>query len=126
MTDATSPISKEWLGLILLPCIAALAECLTAISGSVKDQLTFSMSVAIGSSIQTIMLVIPAVVLLGWATGKPLGLLFDPFESAVLYLSVGTMNYVVGDGKSNWMEGVILIGQSLPTSMYTRMTLTLS
>jgi Ca2+:H+ antiporter len=102
-------MTKEWLALILLPCINAMAECLTAVSVSVHDQLTLSMSVAIGSSIQTILFVMPSVVLLGWATNKPLSLLFDPFESVVLYLSVTTMNYVVGDGKSNWMEGVILI-----------------
>jgi Ca2+:H+ antiporter len=102
-------MSKEWLALILLPCINAMAECLTAVTVSVQDQLTLSMSVAIGSSIQTILFVMPAVVLLGWATDKPLSLLFDPFESVVLYFSVTTMNYVVGDGKSNWMEGVILV-----------------
>jgi Ca2+:H+ antiporter len=62
-------ISREWLGLILLPAISAVAgeplvvarrggtlkrapaECITAINVSVKDRLTLSMSVAIGSSI---------------------------------------------------------------------------
>jgi Ca2+:H+ antiporter len=70
------------------------------------------------------------MVLLGWALDKPLALLFDPFESIVLYISglfkfskslhafelndvllVHTMSYVVADGKSNWLEGLILIGK---------------
>ena len=70
------------------------------------------------------------IVLLGWVLGKPLTLLFDPFESIVLFLSgetltcyrcnpnvgwylffwlVLTVNYVVQDGKSNWLEGMILM-----------------
>lgn len=49
------------------------------------------------------------MVTLGWIIGRPLALLFDPFESVVLYVSVQTMSFVVADGKSNWLEGVILI-----------------
>ena len=36
-------------------------------------------------------------------------MLFDPFESIVLFFSVLTVNYVVQDGKSNWLEGMVLI-----------------
>ncbi|KAJ3537674.1 hypothetical protein NM688_g6647 [Phlebia brevispora] len=109
--DGLSPtISKEWIGLILLPAVGSLAECITSINVSVKDQLTLSVSVAVGSTIQTALFVIPFMVLLGWALGKPLALLFDPFESIVLYISVHTMNYVIADGKSNWLEGIILVG----------------
>ncbi|RPD59981.1 hypothetical protein L226DRAFT_571001 [Lentinus tigrinus ALCF2SS1-7] len=108
--DHLSPsISKEWIGLILLPAVSAIAECIVAVNVSVKDQLTFSISVAVGSTIQTALFVIPTMVILGWILDKPLALLFDPFESVVLYISVHTMGYVVADGKSNWLEGVILI-----------------
>ena len=41
-------------------------------------------------------------------------MLFDPFESIVLFLSVLTVNYVVQDGKSNWLEGMILICLCVP------------
>lgn len=51
------------------------------------------------------------MVLLGWVIDKPLALLFDPFESVVLYISVHTMGYVVADGRSNWLEGMILVCQ---------------
>ncbi|OCH86071.1 hypothetical protein OBBRIDRAFT_783856 [Obba rivulosa] len=108
--DGISPaISKEWIGLILLPTVSSIAECVTAINVSVQDQLTLSISVAVGSTIQTALFVIPFMVILGWILDKPLALLFDPFESVVLYISVHTMGYVVADGKSNWLEGVILV-----------------
>jgi Ca2+:H+ antiporter len=76
---------------------------------SVKDKLTLSIWVAVGSSIQIALFVIPFIVTLGWIIGKPMTLFFDPFESAALFLSVITVNYVVADGKSNWLEGVVLM-----------------
>ncbi|KAI0661629.1 Sodium/calcium exchanger protein-domain-containing protein [Cubamyces menziesii] len=109
MDNLSPAISKEWIGLILLPTVSSIAECVTAINVSVKDQLTLSISVAVGSTIQTALFVIPVMVVLGWIIDKPLALLFDPFESVVLYISVHTMGYVVADGKSNWLEGVILV-----------------
>ena len=49
------------------------------------------------------------MVTLGWIMGKPLTLFFDPYESIALFLSVMTVNYVVQDGRSNWLEGMILM-----------------
>jgi Ca2+:H+ antiporter len=67
------------------------------------------------------------IVILAWIMGKPLSLLFDPYESIALFLAgkqnwtkvfcllssdffkVITVNYVVQDGKSNWLEGFILM-----------------
>jgi len=108
-SSVTKYVSKEWTALILLPTVRAVADCVTAVNVSVKDQLTLSSAVAIGSTIQLSLFVIPLIVIIGWMTGIPLGLLFDPFESVALYLAINTMNYVVADGRSNWMEGFILI-----------------
>ncbi|KAI1797366.1 calcium/proton exchanger [Ganoderma leucocontextum] len=106
---ASGKISKEFVGMILLPIVGNAAEHVTAVTVSVKDKLTLSLGVAVGSSIQIALFVIPFIVTLGWIIGKPLSLLFDPFESIVLFLSVLVVNYVVQDGKSNWLEGMILM-----------------
>lgn len=105
----TGAISKEFVGVILLPIVGNAAEHVTAVSVSVKDKLMLSLGVAVGSSIQIALFVIPFTVTLGWILGKPLTLLFDPLESIVLFLSVLTVNYTVADGKSNWLEGMILM-----------------
>lgn len=83
------------------------------------------MGVAVGSSIQIALFVIPFMTILGWIMNKPLSLLFDPFESVVsawicpvrhegldlsfrrhcaqtLFLSVLIVNYTIQDGRSNW------------------------
>ncbi|PAV16682.1 Calcium proton exchanger [Pyrrhoderma noxium] len=109
VTSSGSGISKEWVGLILLPIVGNAAEHVTAVTVSVKDKLTLSIGVAVGSSIQIALFVIPLMVVIAWGLGKPLLLLFDPFESVTLFLAVLTVNYVVADGKSNWLEGMILM-----------------
>jgi Ca2+:H+ antiporter len=44
-------IKKEFIGLILLPIVGNAAEHATAVTVAVKDKLTLSISVAVGSSI---------------------------------------------------------------------------
>ncbi|KAF7359886.1 Ca(2+)/H(+) antiporter [Mycena venus] len=102
-------ITREFVGVILLPIVGNAAEHVTAVTVSVKDKLTLSLGVAVGSSIQIALFVIPFMMVLGWILGKPLTMLFDPFESIALFLAVMTVNYVVQDGKSNWLEGMILM-----------------
>ncbi|KAG8905549.1 hypothetical protein FRB99_008748 [Tulasnella sp. 403] len=61
----SSPLSQEWVGLILLPIVGNAAEHVTAVTVSVKDKLDLSIVI--------------------------------------------TVNYVVADGRSNWLEGMILM-----------------
>jgi len=106
---STGHISKEFVGIILLPIVGNAAEHVTAVTVSVKDKLNLSLGVAVGSSIQIALFVIPFIVTLSWILKKPLTLLFDPYESIAMFLSVLTVNYVVQDSKSNWLEGFILM-----------------
>jgi Ca2+:H+ antiporter len=106
---ASGAISEEFVGVILLPIVGNAAEHVTAVTVSVKDKLTLSMSVAIGSTLQIALFVIPFIVSLAWWMDKPLTLLFDPYESITLFLAVLTVNYSIQDGKSNWLEGMILM-----------------
>ncbi|KAG1873383.1 Sodium/calcium exchanger protein-domain-containing protein [Suillus tomentosus] len=106
---SSGSINKEFVGIILLPIVGHAADHVIEVTVSVKDKLTLSLGVAVGSSIQIALFVIPFIVTLGWIMNKPLTLLFDPLESIVMFLSVLTVNYVVQDGKSNWLEGMILM-----------------
>ncbi|CAD6591241.1 MAG: hypothetical protein TREMPRED_006041, partial [Tremellales sp. Tagirdzhanova-0007] len=107
---ASNPsLSSEWVGLILLPIVGNAAEHFTAVSVSVKDKLDLSITVAVGSSIQIALFVIPVIQLLAWSIAKPMTLLFDPYESIVLFLAVIIVNQTLADGRSNWMEGMVLM-----------------
>ncbi|KAG9233761.1 Sodium/calcium exchanger protein-domain-containing protein [Amylocarpus encephaloides] len=106
----TMHISKTFIGLILLPIVGNAAEHVTAIVVALKDKMDLAMGVAIGSSMQIALLVTPALVILGWIIGQPMTLHFETFETVVFFLSVLVVTYVLQDGKSNFLEGAMLLG----------------
>jgi Ca2+/H+ antiporter len=74
-------VSEEFVGLILLPLVGNSVEHVAAVTVSVKDKLDLSMAIAIGSSIQVSLCLLPILVLVGWAIGQPMSLYFDNFET---------------------------------------------
>lgn len=103
-------LSETFLGLILLPIVGNAAEHATAVTVAMKDKMDLSIGVAVGSSTQIALLVLPLVVLIGWIIGiDEMNLSFDGFQVAVLFVSVLLVNYLIGDGKSNWLEGMLLM-----------------
>lgn len=63
-------ISKTFVGLILLPIVGNAAEHATAVTVAVKDKMDLAIGVAVGSSMQIALLVLPLIVVLGWIIGK--------------------------------------------------------
>ncbi|KZF23294.1 Calcium/proton exchanger [Xylona heveae TC161] len=108
LTD-TGHISKTFVGLILLPIVGNAAEHATAVTVACKDKMDLAIGVAVGSSIQIALLVLPFIVVLGWILhNDQMTFYFDPFQIIVLFVSILLVSYVIGDGKSHWMEGVLL------------------
>ncbi|KAK4050255.1 hypothetical protein OIV83_003576 [Microbotryomycetes sp. JL201] len=106
---STGSISKEFIGLILLPLVGNAAEHVTAVTVAAKNKLDLSMSVAIGSSIQVALFILPLLILIAWGLDKPLTLYFDPFPTLVLFLAVCSVNWATADGRTNWLEGAALV-----------------
>ncbi|GAA6053123.1 hypothetical protein JCM3770_002864 [Rhodotorula araucariae] len=105
----TGNISREFVALILLPVVGNAAEHVTAVTVATRNKLDLSLAVAVGSSIQIALFVIPILILLGWAIGQPLDLQFDTFETLLVFLSILVVNFAIGDGRSQWMEGIALM-----------------
>jgi Ca2+:H+ antiporter len=69
-----------------------------------------AIGVAVGSSMQIALLVIPLMIVLGWILGNDtMTLSFDGFQVAVLFVAVLLVNMATVDGKSHWFEGMILM-----------------
>lgn len=106
---ATGAVSEEFVGLILLPIVGNACEHATAVTVAIKDKMDLAIGVAIGSSMQVALLLIPLLVIIGWGMGNnEMTLAFDTFQVIVLFVSVLLVNYLIGDGKSHWLEGLIL------------------
>jgi len=107
---ATGGVSTTFVGLILLPIVGNAAEHATAVTVAIKDKMDLAIGVAVGSSMQIALLVFPLIVILGWILGKDcMTLYFDTFQIATLFVSVLLVNYLIQDGKSHWLEGVLLM-----------------
>jgi Ca2+:H+ antiporter len=102
-------IPKPFIGVILIPIVANAAEHFTAIWMAMKDKMELSIGIAVGSSIQIATFVIPLLVIVGWITGHELTLYFADFETIVLFVTVLLADLLINDGKSNYLEGLMLI-----------------
>ncbi|KAL7950164.1 Ca2+ transporter [Trichoderma barbatum] len=103
-------LSEEFVGLILLPIVGNAAEHATAVTVAIKDKMDLAIGVAVGSSMQVALFLIPLLVVIGWGMGKDeMNLSFDTFQVAVMFVAVLLVNYLIGDGKSHWLEGWLLI-----------------
>jgi Ca2+:H+ antiporter len=75
------------------------------------NKMDLSLGIALGSSIQIVLLIAPLLVLAGpLVAGHPLTLAFTRAEVGALFLAVLVGVLVGGDGRSNWFKGVQLIG----------------
>ncbi|KAK6513151.1 hypothetical protein TWF506_009316 [Arthrobotrys conoides] len=101
-------ISEAFVGLILLPIVGNAAEHVTAVTVAAKNKMDLAIGVAVGSSIQIALFVTPLVVLLGWILDKDMGLYFNIFETVALFTSCFVVNFLVLDGRSNYLEGALL------------------
>ncbi|KAI0072620.1 hypothetical protein K474DRAFT_1667609 [Panus rudis PR-1116 ss-1] len=114
-------ITEEWFGLILLPIVSFSADGAVAVVYFVRSTINhflgrktlvpqeLAKARAIDLSIQFTLFWMPFLVLLAWWVGKPLTLMFDYFEVALLLGSCFLVNYVTADAKTNWVEGLIMV-----------------
>jgi Ca2+:H+ antiporter len=111
LEEATSQLglTKLFTGVILLPIIGNAAEHATAVTVAMKDKMDLSVSVAVGSSLQIALFVAPVLVIAGWLIGQPMDLDFNPFELVAVAVAVLIANSISSDGKSNWLEGTLLL-----------------
>jgi Ca2+:H+ antiporter len=96
-------------GVIVLPVVGGVAEYITAVGVAAKNNMDLSVSVAMGSSLLVALLMAPMFVLVGQAIGQPMDLSFNPFEVVAVAVAVIVTNLISLDGRSNWLEGVLLL-----------------
>ncbi|QIW95542.1 hypothetical protein AMS68_001060 [Peltaster fructicola] len=104
-----SPVSEAFIGLIILPIVGNAAEHVTAVTVAAKNKMDLAIAVAVGSSIQIALFVTPLVVLLGWIMHAEMSLYFNIFQTVSLFIAVLVVNFLCLDGRSNYLEGALLI-----------------
>jgi Ca2+:H+ antiporter len=115
LVSALEPATKElglsqlFTGVIVLPIIGNAAEHATAVTVAMKNKMDLSVSVAVGSSMQIALFVAPMLILAGWLWGQPIDLSFEALELLAVIVAVVITNSISSDGRSNWLEGILLL-----------------
>jgi Ca2+:H+ antiporter len=101
---------EVFIGVILIPLFGNAAEHFTAVTVAGKNKMDLSIGIAIGSSTQVAVFIAPLAVLIGWILNADMTLQFGLFETIVTFVAVLIVNSICSDGKSNWLEGTLLLG----------------
>ena len=101
-------LSKTFVGIILVPIIGNAAEHSSAIIMAMRNKMNAAVEIALGSSLQIILFVVPVLILLSLFF-TPMSIVFTPFELVAVTAAVLIANRVASDGESNWLEGLQLV-----------------
>lgn len=102
-------MSGIFLAAIVLPIVGNAAEHASAISFAMRNKMDIALAVAVGSSTQIALCVLPLLVIIGWGAGLDMSLNFGAYESSMLLLCVIAVTFAIKDGTSNWLLGLSMI-----------------
>ena len=110
MTADRWGVSSLVLGIIVLSVIGNAAELIAAVYFARKDRMGLVVSLCLGSSVQVVLVIAPALVLISHFMGHPMNLVFDnPLELIAIAAVSFAVNAIAEDGETTWFEGVLLL-----------------
>jgi Ca2+:H+ antiporter len=103
-------LSPFFVSLIIVAIVGNAAEHWVAVYFAARDKVDLSVAIAIGSSAQIALFVMPVLVLLSFVLGPfPLALEFSGLEIGSILLAVLIAAHVTQEGESTWFEGLQLL-----------------
>ncbi|GME83129.1 unnamed protein product [Ambrosiozyma monospora] len=115
MVDAIGDIAEEsgistaFIAMILIPIAGNVVEHVTSVAVSLKGKMDLAIGVALGSALQIALFVYPLLVFISWGLDNGLTFVFNGFDIAVLCATAVLVYALIGDGKTHFLEGVVLI-----------------
>jgi Ca2+:H+ antiporter len=86
-----------------------VAGYVTIVRLALKDKMDLVVSVVTGDSLLVALFVAPVLLFVGQIIGQPIDLNFNPFEVAAMAIAVLVTNLVSFGGRSNWLDGTLLL-----------------
>jgi Ca2+:H+ antiporter len=100
-------VSAAFVAAMVVPIAGNAAEHTSALIFAYKDRLDLALGICVGSAVQIYAFVLPLLVVVGWAAGRPLSLDFKPFECGLLFFAVLITAFSLMPGKSNYLAGFV-------------------
>jgi Ca2+:H+ antiporter len=103
-------LSPFFVSLIIVAIVGNAAEHWVAVYFAARDKVDLAVAIAVGSSAQIALFVMPVLVLLSFVLGPfPLALEFSGLEIGAILLAVLIAAHVTQEGESTWFEGLQLL-----------------
>lgn len=104
-------LSEAFAGFVIVAIASNAVENFIGIQLAAQNKSDYAISVILNSSLQVALALLPVLVLISFVIGAaPLTLVLPPMLIVTLFLSAIIGAFVVYDGESNWLEGLILMG----------------
>jgi Ca2+:H+ antiporter len=91
---------------LTIAIISVAPEIFTAVKAAKNDQIQRVVNIAMGASTVSILLTVPALLVLGYIAGVRLPLNFNPLEIGALIFTIILAWKTTDDGETNYFEGV--------------------
>ncbi|CEI82818.1 MULTISPECIES: calcium/proton exchanger [Oceanobacillus] len=101
--------SELFIGIIIVAIVGNAAEHASAIVMAYKNKMDVAVEIAVGSTLQITMFVLPILVLLSLFFSTSMPLVFTWPELISMVTAVFLMITISNDGDSNWFEGLTLL-----------------
>jgi Ca2+:H+ antiporter len=103
-------LSEFFIGAIVVAIVGNAAEHWVAVLVARKNKMDLAVNIAIGSSAQIALFVVPVLVLASFVLGpSPMPFVLNGFELAAILIAVTIANQVTQEGESTWHEGILLL-----------------
>jgi Ca2+:H+ antiporter len=97
------------LGALAVAVISASPELLTAIKSAAANRMQTVINIALGASLSTVLLTIPAMIVLALVTHHEINFVLSPVQMVLLGITFHATIVHFSDGQSNLLEGAIHI-----------------
>jgi Ca2+:H+ antiporter len=102
-------LSQFFIAAVIVAIVGNAAEHGGAVIIALRGKMELATEIAISSSAQVALLVIPVVGLISFAFAHPLSLSFRPVELTAMGIAALFVGFVIRDGRSRRWEGALLI-----------------
>jgi Ca2+:H+ antiporter len=109
-TIAALGLSEVFIGVVVIAIIGNAAEHASAVMFAIRNKAEIAVEIALGSASQVALFVAPALVFFSLIAGHPMNFIFTPLEVVSVALATVIAALLTMDGRSNWLEGLELIG----------------
>src|SRR5271166_5205 len=113
LAEASSQLGfpPVFMGVVVLALVGTIADLFASVAFARADRMDIALGMCVGSALQIALVVAPILVLVSWAIGHPMNLVFgSPLDLFAIASAAFVVRAIAADGETTWYEGFLLIG----------------